>query len=291
MTSPREPTAPGRTTAGGLIMSVLLISRGSMSGGEIVARELADSGGFHCLTREDLVQAVNRHGELASRVTAFIEGVTRHYLRFSELRRPYKILMRRALLDFAARHNVAYLGYSGHLLVPRIGHFAKARLEASLELRLRLTRERLEISEEEAREHIRLADEERVRWGRFMYGRDIRDITQYDLCITMDRLSTAAVVALLVQLVQQPDFQPTPGSLEALADLTLATEVEARLVLDPRLSQLEIGASAKRGHVALEGPWLDDPELAYVLDSVRAVPGVADVGYEPGCVAAPGFGQ
>jgi len=260
-----------------------------MAGAELVGRALAETAGFRCLTREDLVGAVNCHGELATRVTASIEGATRYYLRFSELRRPYKILMRQALLEFAGQPDVAYLGYSGHLLVPGIGHFAKARLEASLALRLRFTRERLGLAEEAARDYIRQADEERVRWGRFMYGRDIRDIGQYDLCINMDRLSTAAVVAMLVDLVRQPDFQPTADSRAAFADLLLATKVEAQLILDPELSTLEIGAAAKGGVVTLEGPWLEEPQRARVVEIARAVPGVQEATYEPGCVAAGGF--
>jgi len=263
-------------------MTVLLISRGSMSGGQIIARCLAHRAGFTCLTREDLFAAVNNHGEIATKVMASIEKATRDYQRFSELRRPYKILMRLALLEYARRGNLAYFGYCGHLLVEGISHFIKVRLVAPVDLRVKTTMERLRCNKEEALDFIHRVDEERASWARFVYGKNLCDPALYDVCINMGRLSFDGVCSLLNLITQEKEYQPTEESLAALENLYLATMVEAALVVEPKTFAFELGATASNGKVLLEGPYLDDPERSLVVETAASVPGVVSVDYQPG---------
>ncbi|MEJ2076765.1 MAG: cytidylate kinase-like family protein [Acidobacteriota bacterium] len=263
-------------------MSVLLISRGSMSGGQIIAQCLSHTAGFKCVTREDLLASVNRHGEIATRVTQSIEKAAHQYGSFSELRRPYKILMRLALLEYARQGNFAYFGYTGHLLVEGISHFVRVRLLAPQGLRIRTTRDRLHCSDEEARDYIREVDEERLRWARFMYGKDLRDPMLYDLCINVDRVSFSTVCTLLMRAVAESEFQPTTESLADLEKLYLQAQIEAALVLDSRTYCHELGATFRDDRIVLEGPYLDDPDRSLVLQVASAVPGVPAIEYQPG---------
>lgn len=263
-------------------MSVLLISRGSMSGGQIIAQCLSHTAGYKCVSREDLLASVNRHGEIASRVTASIGKAAHEYGSFSELRRPYKILMRLALLEYARQGNLAYFGYTGHLLVEGISHFVRVRLLAPLELRICTTRERLHCSDEEARDYIREVDEERLHWARFMYGKDLRDPMLYDLCINVDRVSFSTACTLLMRSVAESEFQPTTESLAEVEKLYLEAQVEAALVLDPRTYCYELGATLRDDRIVLEGPYLDDPERSGVIEVASTVPGVTAVDYQPG---------
>jgi hypothetical protein len=263
---------------------VLLVSRGSMSGGQIIAQCLAHTGGFRCVTREHLIDAVNRHGECAAKVTAGIEKAAREYEKFSELRRPYKILMRLALLDYASSGNLAYFGYSGHLLVEEISHFVRVRLLAPTELRIKTTRERLHCSEAEARDYIRNNDAERTRWARFMYGKNVADPRLYDVCINMDKLSFSAVCTMLTRILEEKELQPSAESLAALEDLHLAARIEAALVMNPQSQSYEIAAAATKGAVRLEGPYLEAAERSLVIEIAASVPGAGDVEYVPGYV-------
>ncbi len=263
-------------------MSTLLISRGSMSGGQIIAQCLSHTGKYRCVTREDLIASVNTHGEIANSVTASISKAAQAYGKFSELRRPYKILMRQALLDYARRGNLAYFGYSGHLLIDGISHFVRVRLLAPLELRIRTTMARLHSSEEEARDYIREVDEERLRWTRFMYGKDLRNPGLYDLCINLDRISFNTACSLLMSAVEESEFQPTPESLEDLENLYTGAQVETALVLDQGTHSFEVAASVSRGQVLLRGPYLDEPNRARVIETASAVAGGRTVDYEPG---------
>jgi hypothetical protein len=275
----------GSVFAPGVDMPVVLISRGTMSGGRALGECLARRLGARCVSREDLVASVDTHGAHAKKVLESLERATRAYQQFSQLRRPYIILMRLALLEFVREGNVVYHGHAGHLLVPGLACCLRVRINAPMALRVRNAVERLGLAEPEAHEAVLREDEERLRWARFMYGRDIRDPQLYDVTFSLDRLSLAAICAMLAGVATSPDLEPGPDARAAVETLYLATRVEAALVTHPDTLALEVGAEARGGNVLLEGPYLDPPGVERVLEVARAVPGVTAVEYQPGCPA------
>lgn len=266
--------------------TVLLISRGTMSGGQMIGECLENHGGIRFLTREHLLAAVNNYGDLATRVTARIEKAAEAYEQFSELRRPYQILMKRALLEYARQGPLAYFGYSGHLLLDRIRHFVRIRLIAPLDQRVARTRQELHYSDEEARSYIREVDQERIRWARWSYGVDIRDPGLYDLSVNIERLSMPGACELLKHVMEHPDFQPTPESIEQAENDRVATEALALLVTDPKTMQMELGATVSQGVLRLVGPFLSEADMEIVRSIAASVPGVGSVEYEPGYAPA-----
>lgn len=267
-------------------MPLLLISRGSFSGGQCISECLSRMGGIKCLTREDLIAAVNRHGELATRITASVARAAHNYAEFSALRRPYKILMRLAMLEQLRQGDAAYFGYSGHLLLPGIAHAVRVRLVAPIELRIKLTMSREKCGEERALELIRQADDERSRWALFMYGKNLRDPESFDFCVNLERFSSQAACGLLMSLVRHPEFQPTAESLAAVENQHLSMRVLAALVNDPRTFELELEATAQEGEILLEGPFLEDEARSQVLEIARQVPGVREIDYSEGYAQA-----
>lgn len=263
-------------------MALLLISRGSYSGGQLISECLSRSAGIKCITREELLADVNTHGELANRVTVSIAKAAQNYAAFSALRRPYKILMRLALLRQIREGDVAYFGYSGHLLVPDISHAVKVRIIAPLKMRIRLLQSRTECTEAEARESIRQVDEERSRWTRFVYGKNLRDPEFFDLCINLDRISFPEACCLLVHAARSSDFQATADSLAAVENDYLATRVLADLLMNPSTFDLELNATSKNGDVVLQGPYLESSLQSVVQEIAGVVPGVKHVSYQEG---------
>ncbi len=257
-----------------------------MSGGANISSCLSTLGGVRCVTREDLIAAVNSYGELATRVAAIISRADREYQQFSDLRRPYLIFMRRALLQYMRGGRLAYFGYSGHLLLPRISHLVRVRLIAPVEVRIARACKVLGLSESDAREHIRSTDGERVQWARMMYGVDLRDPAGYDLCVNLERWSQSGACELLTRIFDEPDFHPSLESVAQLENERLSTEVQAALATNPETLTWEIQAIASAGSVHLVGPFLPGDKMRTVCDVVSSVPGVQDVQYEPGYASA-----
>jgi cytidylate kinase len=237
---------------------------------------------MRCLTREDLFAVVNTHGELANQVVTSMARAAQDYSRLSALRRPYKILMQRALLEYVRQGDVAYFGYSGHLLLPGIAHAARVRILAPVRLRAELLMKRENLTEQQARERIAQVDEERSRWTRFMYGKNLKDPELFDLCINLERISFPTACCVLVNLVQQSDFRATPESLAEVENRYLSACVLAALLDNSKTFEVEVGVTAEGGHVTVEGPYLEEGDRSAVLDTARAVTGVADVQYKEG---------
>ncbi|MDD5563647.1 MAG: cytidylate kinase-like family protein [Thermoanaerobaculaceae bacterium] len=267
-------------------MPVVLISRGTMTGGQALARCLAEHLSLKYVSREDLMAAIDARGEHAKKVRASLDRATRAYDQFSQLRRPYLALMRHALLGFIRGGNIVYNGFASHLLVPGVRCCLRVRINAPLAVRIENAVRRLGVSEEEAREAVLKEDEERIRWGRFMYGRDLRDPNLYDACFSLEKMSLETICAMIAAGVREKEFQPSPETKDALEDLYLASGVEAALASDARTLAWEIGARSRAGNILLEGPFLEDSQLADVLEVSGTVHGVRAVEYQPGCASS-----
>jgi cytidylate kinase len=263
-------------------MPVIFISRGTMSGVHLLVECLHSKTGVRCISHEDLEKNVNKHGEIAVRVVEKLDKATSAYDQFSELRWPYMVLMRNALLEEIRHGSMVYHGYSSHLLLPAFRHFVRIRIEAPLEMRVTMTMERLACNEEKAREYITDADDHRIKWARFMFAHDIRDTMLYDLVLNLDRVTLEAACGILECVMAGDDFQASPESRAEVERLYLATQIEELLVTDPRTATLEITADFQNDGIRLIGPYVEDSELTTIMEIVKTVSGTLNVLYEPG---------
>jgi len=253
-----------------------------MSGVHLLVDCLFERTGIRCISHEDLQEVVNRHGELAKRILERLDKATSAYDQFSELRWPYLVLMRNALLEEIRQDKVIYHGYSGHLLLPPIRHFVRLRIEAPLDLRVTMTMTRLGCDEKSAQEYIAEADDHRVKWARFMYGRDIRNTLLYDLILNLGHMSLEAACGIIERVLAEKDFQASLGSQAEVERLYLATSIEVALITDPRTQTYEISAAVQDDGINLIGPYIEEPDLSAVKEVAGTLPGVKDVRYTPG---------
>jgi len=263
-------------------MPVIFISRGTMSGVHMVLDYFHSRTGIRCISREDLENDVNKHGEIAVRVLEKLANAHSAYDQFSELRWPYMVLMRKALLEEIRHDNMVYHGYSSHLLLPTFRHFVRVRIEAPLEMRVAMTMQRLSCDEEMAREYIKNADDHRVKWARFMYAHDIRNTMLYDLILNLDRVSLKAACGILECVMAEEQFQASSESRAEVEQLYLATKIEESLVTDPRTAALEISAEVQNDGIRLIGPYIEDSELTMIIKIVQKVSDTSNVQYNPG---------
>jgi cytidylate kinase len=263
-------------------MPVIFISRGTMSGAHLLVDCLHNRTGIRCISHEDLVKDVNRYGEIAARVVEKLAEAASAYDQFSELRWPYVVLMRRAMLEEICHDNVVYHGYSSHLLLPPVRHFVRVRIEAPLEMRVSMTMERLACNEEEARQQIIDGDDLRVKWARFMFAHDIRNPMIYDLVVNLERVSLEAACGILECTMALHDFQASPESQAEVERLYLATKIEEALVVDSRTATLEISAEVQDDGIRLIGPYIENSERTTIMEIVQTVSGTTNVQYTPG---------
>lgn len=268
-------------------MSILFISRGTLSGVRILVGQLRERTGVKCLSRRDLFEEVGRYGDWATTALSQLSRTNSAYDDFSLVRRLYTVLMRQALLREIRNDNVVYYGFSGHLLVPHLKHFVRVRINAPLGLRLSMTMKRMNCDEISAREYIRNSDDHQVRWARSVYGHDIRDPSLYDLNVSLGNLSTEVLCGVLECVLNENHFQASDETKARVEELFIAANVEGALLSDRRTREFEIEARLEHGCVFLSGPYLENGDRAIVEEIASKVDGVQRVEYNHGiCFSA-----
>ena len=94
-------------------MSIITISRGSLSGGRDLAERVAARLGYRCISREVLLEAASRYGvpepklwELFEKKPSFWEWLTRS-------RERYIVFMQAAMCEEAQHGQLVYHGQAG----------------------------------------------------------------------------------------------------------------------------------------------------------------------------------
>ena len=263
-------------------MAVLFISRGTISGVQGLVDHVCESTRARCLSREDLVREVSRRGSWATDLVEQLSRATSTYEEFSKTRRAYLVLMRQALLEHIQEDRVIYHGLSGHLLLPRLPHFVRVRVCEPLSQQISDTMNRLHCDSETARRQIREAEELHVRWARFIYARDVRDPTLYDMIINLGHFSPEGACNLIGRILEDHSLDASAETQAEMGRLLLAANIEAALVTDPRTRNYEIACTVSIDSLRLEGPYLDEADRKVVTDIARAIGPDRAVIYSPG---------
>lgn len=268
-------------------MPIITISRGSGSGGRILAAQLAERLGYEIVSREEVVHEAARFGASEEDVARALLKPPRLWDRFQHQRRRYLAFVQAALCERVREGRAVYHGNAGHLLLPGVAHVLCVRLIAPLDFRVRMLRERSDMTGSEAEEHIRKVDRQREKWTRFLYGVDWLDPHLYDLCLNLRTLEVGDAVELVAAASRADRFQPTQASRAAMDDLLLASRVRAALAAEERTSSAEVGIRASDGVVHLRGRLRPPSLVDAVIEVAGEVEGVVSVDRED--LAAPDY--
>jgi cytidylate kinase len=259
-------------------MSIIAISRGTFSGGEALAKHVADRLGYRCLSREvNLEAAAERYRVPTEELTAAMDRPPRFWDRVLGERAVYLTIVRATLCEHAQGGKMVYHGYLGHLLLPGISHVIAVRVIANMEFRTQTLIQQQNLELPDALARIKKVDKERREWTRFLFDVDWDDPSLFDLVLNLSRMSLVTACETIAQLTERAEFQPTAVSMKALQDLTLQSRVSAALATDFRTTGTDLKATANDGIVTITGTtkW---PEVADAVPSVvRQVQGVKEV--------------
>ena len=266
-------------------MSIITISRGSMSGGQALAECVASALGVPCIGREILVSAAGKVGVSAEQLSQNLEKSPGLWDRFTSERNLYVAGVQAALADLVASGSVVYHGHAGHLLLRGVPAVLRVRLIAPLSMRLRAVMERQHLKPDAAHAYIQKVDEERVRWARFLYGVDLRDPGLYDLVLSLESMSIRSACNVVVATACQAEFQVGDDTKAKLADFALASRVKLSLATNAASRGLDLTVKAERGTVTVSGDVPQAARLASTSDRlekelrgiVAAVDGVSGV--------------
>ena len=209
-------------------MPIITISRGSYSRGKEVAEKLARELGHECISREILLEASEQFNIPEIQLVRAIEDAPSVLDRLTRGKERYLAYVRAALLKHAKKGDVVYHGFAGRLLLRDIPSVLKVRIIASIEDRIQEVVRRDGVSEDEARERIVRADDERRKWSHHLYGVDPGDLSLYDIVVQIRPMTIDDAVGTIKLAAELPAFQTTPEVKKTLEELAAGAEADAK---------------------------------------------------------------
>ncbi len=210
-------------------MPIITISRGSYYHGKSIAEKLAERLGYTCLSRDQVVENLNTFHLPEIKLVRGLNDAFSVLDRFPHGKKRFKAAIRSAILRHFMQGNVIYHGLLGHHFVSNIPHVLKVRIIADTDKRVADEMARENISEDRARYTLKTDDEERRKWGMFLYGIDMMDPEMYNMTLRIGHLSEDEAVDLIESAAHLPSFQETEKSKTALADSALHAQVSDKL--------------------------------------------------------------
>jgi cytidylate kinase len=261
-------------------MSIIAISRGTFSGGEALAKQVAERLGYPCISREtNLDAAAKRYGLEPEQLTAALDKRPSFWDREGDRRAVYLTFLCATLCEQAQGGKLVYHGYLGQLLLPGISHVIGVRVIADLEVRLRAAMQQQNLARADALAYLKKVDKERREWTRFLFEVEWDDPSLYDLVLNLSRMSLETASEQLAHLTERAEFQPTAASVKAMQDLTLSSRVLAALGADYSTRDAELKVTATDGIVTITGSTPTREVTEAVPLVVRQVEGVKGLNY------------
>ena len=257
-------------------MSVITISRGSYSYGKAIAEKVAERLDYACVAREVLIEASKEYNIPEIKLFSAVHGTPSFLDRFTLEKEKYIAYIQAALLKYLWKDNVVYHGFGGQFFVKNIPHVLKVRINAEIEDRVNILKEREGIASKGAIRRIRDIDKQRKKWSKYLYGIDSWDSSLYDLVIQIGKIKVDDAVDIICNTAALERFQATPESQQAMDDLSLSANVKAALIELKR----DIRVSAQNGVVSIRASIQESKEYKLTQDIkkiVDEIPGVKDV--------------
>ena len=213
-----------------VLMPIVTISRGSYYHGKSIADKLAKKLGYSCVSRDQIIENLDTFHLPEIKLVRGLNDAFSVLDRFPHGKKRFKAAIRSAILQHFLTGNVVYHGLVGHHFVRDISHVLKVRIIADIEKRADDETIREKISEEKARYILKKDDDERRKWGMFLYGIDIMDPQMYNMTLRIGHLSEDEAVDIIANAVTLPSFKETNKSKATLADSAMHALVCSKLV-------------------------------------------------------------
>lgn len=261
-------------------MAVICVSRGTKSGGQVMAECLAARLAYPILGREVAQEAAAQVGVSARVLEEKMSDRPKVWGRFSSLRRMYLVAVQTALAERAVTGRLVYHGLAGGLLLQGLPGLLCVRLIAPMRSRVRAVMDESGGDASAAERYIGDLDEARARWVRVMYGEDVTSPALYDLVINLETLSVEDACAVIAAIAEAPELAVTDPVRNRIGDFLSACRVRLALATEPELRSLDLDADVHDGVAVITGqaPLRSGGRTGDLIHTLaRGVPGVRDV--------------
>ena len=239
-------------------MSVIAISRGSLSAATKLAEGLSSKLGGAIITREQVLKAAERYGIAESGLEMrhiVAQQPPGFWEKYADARKHYLTCFKAALFDFVLQGPIIYHGNLAHLLLNEVPFVLRVRVNAPLEKRVEVMMAESGISRQDATRRIEAIDEERRRWTAFLYDAYAMNSVRFDIVLDLSRITIQDGIRMIAAALENEQFRRTEDALKVIRDIHLSTIAEIRLMSNPDTYglPLTVTADSSSGKVTVSG--------------------------------------
>ncbi len=259
-------------------MSIITISRGSFSGGKLIAEGLAKDLDFRLIDREVIVEKAAASGVSQTELREAMDKPPTFLERFRHRKYLYLALIQAALTDEVKTGKAVYHGNAGHLLLKEGGPVMRVRIIAPLEYRISMAQQRLKYTRDEAIVYIERMDADRKKWTQYLYGVNWGDAALYDVVLNLEHIDFQHACETVAHLVRkQACFEYDARCQAEMNDLAIASRAKADLALNSGTQHVEFEVRCKDGRVWVRGKLPREDMVNEVRAVTEKVAGVQEV--------------
>jgi cytidylate kinase len=245
-------------------MAIITISRLTGSGGREIATATAKVLNFQFIDRAGMDIVIDQQFPVR----------TEQLSRIKKDRRVYQEMVRSAIAEVAATHNIVILGSGAQFLFARVAASLHVQIVAPLPFRIARVMRLGNVDRQKAERIIEERDSEKERLIKTLYAKDWRDPAHYDLVLNIDHFSTEIAVEIIVKAAQAKGIEVTAVELPAqLREEILTTKLDVAQMADSDEEQASpIGNSQLENEPLEKLPEFAHPserEFARVMDFYR----------------------
>ena len=256
-------------------MSVITISRGTFSGGKLLAEKVAEKLNYRCVDRDVIVEKAAAYGVSQDELRKAMDKPPGFLDRFRHKRYLYLALMQAALSEEVCEGQVVYHGHVGHFLLKGGGPVFRVRVTAPLEFRASMAQHRLKQTRNEVIANIHKIDQDRKKWAQYLYGVDWEDASLYDIVINLEHMDIDdACDVVTAAAMSMQCFQFDVNCQDAMKDLALASRVKANIALNSKTSDIELDIVSSNGEVSISGGSVSAAQFAEIKRIANEIPNV-----------------
>ncbi len=258
-------------------MPIIFICSVPFSGGERVAKSLAQKLGYGYMSREDVVARANEAGIPVGKLEVAMVKRPSVQERMARLKDRYLAVATATICEKAQDGNLVYYGRAGHRLLPGVSHVLRLHVLPEHGQRVETVMTRLKLSREKAEKFLRDIDGDILAWVRFVHGIDMDDSRMYDFVANLENLNLENAATALCGVAELPDFRPTPASQRAMQDRFLQAQARIKLSLDDRTADVDLTVRANDGVLTITYVPLQARAASLISDAVGDLPGCREI--------------
>ncbi len=247
--------------------------------GQITAERL----GYRFLTADQIIaQAATVYGIKPEELVIADERRPHFWERLKTDTERFVRFFRAAVLKEMARDRLVVVGRSVTHMMPAYACGLRVRLTGPFNDRVRVVAAEEKLAQAIAERRVRDYDRETRARIQTLLDVDIDEPSNFTLVLNTHVLPLGLLAGVLADLANEIDKTAKPDDWRGMRDAALAAEVQAALMLHPKIGHAPLEVQCASGIIQVSGPGLVPPwdglinDVARQIDGVRAVEVSAD---------------